>query len=88
MNDRISALIKVKKIRYYNDTNNFGIICAEVVETSDVIQKDKYGQMVVKGIMPELKFNVKYTLNAKLVEDAKWGYQYEVISMYTNGALQ
>lgn len=84
MNDRISALIKVKKIRYYNDSNNFGIICADIVETTDEIQKDKYGQMIVKGIMPELKSNVKYTLNAKLVEDSKWGYQYEVISMYTN----
>lgn len=84
MKDKITAVITLEKIRYYNQSNNFGIICANVVEADEEIQKDKYGKMIVKGIMPEPQPGIKYNLYAKYVVDEKWGNQYEVISMYTN----
>ena len=84
MKDKITAVITLEKVRYYNQLNNFGIICANVIEADEEIQKDKYGKMIVKGIMPEPQPGIKYNLYASYVVDEKWGNQYEVISMYTN----
>ena len=42
MKDKITAVITLEKVRYYNQLNNFGIICANVIEADEEIQKDKY----------------------------------------------
>lgn len=60
MKDKITAVITLEKVRYYNQLNNFGIICANVIEADEEIQKDKYGKMIVKGIMPEPQPGIKY----------------------------
>lgn len=84
MNENITAVITVNRVRYYNQTNNFGIIVADVVESEGEVRKDKFGHIVLKGTMPEPKTDVEYNVYAQFVVDEKWGEQYEVISMYTN----
>lgn len=85
--DKIRAKIRIKNVRYYNESNNFGIISAEVLECNDYYVTDKYGNVVVKGTMPYPNENGEYILNAKEVFDNKWGHQYEVINMCTSITL-
>lgn len=84
---KISATIRIKSVRYYNEQNNFGIITAEVLECDKTYHTDKNNYLVVKGTMPYPKENGEYILNGKEIYDNKWGYQYEVINMCTSIAL-
>lgn len=84
MNENITATITLFRKRYYNEFNNFGIISANVLTSENELITDKYGRIILKGLMPEPKPGIKYTVHAKLVEDEKWGDQYEIISMYTD----
>lgn len=84
---KIKATIRIKGVRYYNESNNFGIITAEVLECDSVYETDRNNLLVVKGIMPYPKEGGEYILNAKEIYDNKWGYQYEAINMCTSITL-
>lgn len=84
---KISAKIRITGIRYYNESNNFGIVSAEVLECEDYYETDRRGNLIVKGTMPHPKENGEYILRAKEAFDNKWGPQYEVINMCTSITL-
>src|SRR5699024_4702971 len=65
----------------------FGIVSAEVIECDDYYITDRFGQIIIKGVMPYPSENGEYILNAREVFDNKWGHQYEVINMCTSIAL-
>ena len=53
MNENITATITLFRKRYYNELNNFGIISANVLTSENELITDKYGRIILKGIMPK-----------------------------------
>lgn len=79
--DKFKGKVQIETIRFYKD--NWGILVCSVVERDKKYAEpftNKDGYITVKGTMPEPNKNLTYTLSANLIEDAKWGKQYEITS--------
>lgn len=79
--DKFKGKVQIETVRFYKD--NWGILVCSVVEkdkkyANPVVNKD--GFIIVKGTMPEPDKKITYSLAANLVNDAKWGKQYEITS--------
>lgn len=79
----IKAKIKIKKIRYYNPANDFGIIevSAEEVMAGKISYSPRKKSFIVKGVMPEPNVGSIYMLIAEECDDPKWGKQYKALTM-------
>lgn len=79
---RIEILCNVDTVRFFK--NGWGII---LVSTEKVIGgvpiQNKYGELVLKGNMPEINQDTIYHVIADYVQDPKWGDQYNVVRMYS-----
>ena len=83
MSDRIEILCMVESIRYYKD--NWGIIEVSVTKTiSGMPEMDQYKCLILKGDMPKVQKDDEalYHVVADLVDDPKWGKQYNIVRMY------
>lgn len=81
--DVIKAKIKIKKTRYYNPANDFGIIevSAEEVMAGKISYSPRKKSFIVKGVMPEPNMGSVYMLIAEECDDPKWGKQYKALTM-------
>ena len=81
MSDILQAVVEVERIRFFNAQTNFGIVvCSvdKVIEGTPVYNDEK--MIIVKGVMVEPNLGGQYNLKGELVNDAKWGQQYNVLS--------
>lgn len=80
--ERIKVVCSVETIRFYK--NEFGIAVVSVDKVNEGKPKtDKFNQITIKGVMPQLVEGNPYNLAADYVEDPKWGGQYNIISIYS-----
>ena len=80
MSVKVKASIEI--IRFYK--NQWGIIICSI---DKVLKGEFEGQLdytVFKGEMPEPVRGATYIITADLVEDPKWGKQYDIKSMYSD----
>ena len=82
--DIIKVIAEVERIRYYK--NEWGIIeCSidpkKIKEGNPKL--DKNGMAIFKGVMPQLQEKNIYNITAEYVDDAKWGGQYNILSIFT-----
>lgn len=88
--DIIKAKVKIIAKRYYNASNDYGIV---EVKTEELILgklacETKKGTFVVKGTMPEPIIDGIYLLIAEECEDPKYGKQYKALTMTTSITLE
>lgn len=82
-NKRIKMICSVERIKYFKD--DWGIIQVSVDKVQEgTVQTDKYNLVTLKGSMPKPKEGAQYNVIATLVNDERWGEQYEAISVYTS----
>ena len=82
LEDRVKIICSVETIRFYK--NEFGIAVVSVDSVKEGKPKtDKFNQIIIKGVMPQLVEGNPYVLVADYVEDPKWGGQYNIISIYS-----
>ncbi len=82
MSDILKATCSIEDIRFYKD--DFGIVSVSIDGIKE--GKPKYNtnkQIIVKGTMIKPIVGNLYNLVAEYVDDAKWGGQYNIISMYS-----
>ena len=82
--DIIKVIAEVERIRYYK--NEWGIIeCSidpkKIKEGNPKL--DRNGMAIFKGVMPQLQEKNIYNITAEYVDDAKWGGQYNILSIFT-----
>lgn len=82
--DIIKVIAEVERIRYYK--NEWGIIECSI--DSKRIKEgnpklDRNGMAIFKGVMPQLQEKNIYNITAEYVDDAKWGGQYNILSIFT-----
>jgi hypothetical protein len=81
MEDRIvefSATI----VREIYSNIDYRICAVQIVDTDDIVHKNKYGNVSIKGEFPELMDVANYEIIAKETQD-KYGIGYEVLSITT-----
>lgn len=78
----LQAVVEVEKIRYYDSIKNWGIVICSVDKViSDVRPAyDDNKHITIKGAMTEPNVGGQYNLKGELVNDPKWGDQYNIIS--------
>lgn len=87
MDNKIKITCSLITMRFYK--NEFGIAVVSVDSVQDGEPKtDKFNQITIKGVMPQLKEGNSYSLFAEYVSDPKWGGQYNVISIYEDIQLK
>ena len=61
--------------------NDFGIFAVKVVETEhwDMIEYNRYGNITIKGNMPNLEIGKTYIATVRRKNDARYGLGYEVV---------
>lgn len=80
--NRIEIICSVERVRYYKDS--WGIIEVSIDRVySGTPVTDAYGTLILKGTMPNPELSGMYHVTADLVNDPKWGKQYELIRMYS-----
>lgn len=80
--DIIKVTCSVERIRFYK--NEWGIIECSINQCkSGEIKTDKNGIVIFKGVMPQLQEKNLYNITAEYVEDAKYGGQYNILSIFT-----
>lgn len=80
--ERIEISCTVESIRYYKDA--WGIISVSVKEVmAGSPITDKWGELILKGNMPQVKQGFDYHVVAEYVNDPKWGGQYNILRMYS-----
>lgn len=77
------SLIPERKLFYSNDSS-FGIYAVNIEEAEnwDAIKPNSYGNVTIKGSMPELMIGKRYIATVTPKKDAKYGLGYEVSSIY------
>lgn len=82
LENRIKIICSVETIRYYK--NEFGIAVVSVDKIKEgKPNTDKYNQIIIKGTMPQLIEGNPYVMVGDYVEDPKWGWQYNIVSIYS-----
>lgn len=77
--------LKPVKHLHYDNNSNWGIFACEIVKENTDSKKvifNNYGNFTVKGTMPKLENTKTYVAKVKEVNDKKYGFGYEVISIY------
>lgn len=78
----IKVTCSVEKIIFYK--NEWGIISCSINKIKDGAPRvDKTGCITCKGVMPQLQEKNLYNITAEYVEDAKYGGQYNILSIFT-----
>ncbi len=80
--NRIEILCSVERIRYFKDSWGIIEVSIDTVNSGTPIT-DEYNSLILKGNMPDPKPGSMYNVTADLVDDKKWGKQYEVVRMYS-----
>ena len=70
-------VIPVRELYYHDD---YGVYACEVDETVD-IEKNKFGNIVINGVLPQLTLGREYIVNIKEVNHKVYGKGYEVESI-------
>ena len=81
MAEILQAVVEVDRIRYFDSSKSWGIVvCSvdKVIKGKPVYDKDKL--IIVKGVMAEPNIGGQYNLKGELVNDPKWGQQYNIVS--------
>lgn len=81
MAEILQAVVEVERVRYYDSTKNWGIVvCSidKVISGEPVYNNDN--EIIVKGVMADPNVGGQYNLKGELVNDPKWGQQYDIIS--------
>lgn len=70
--------------RFYSQDTSYGIYLCETDTPDKVMVDRRYGNFTIKGNTFQLQLDKEY--NAKLSEkkDKKWGYYYEIVSIFEN----
>lgn len=80
--DIIKVTCSIERIRFYK--NEWGIAEVSIDKVKEGKPKDDgFGNIIIKGVMPQLEIKNMYNLTAEYVEDPKWGGQYNIIAIYT-----
>lgn len=76
----------ITKEVYYNPTNNFGVYGGIPANSEDSIKLkyNKYGNITLKGFLPQLSTGQKYSMSLKEIYDQKYGTSYEVVAFKEN----
>ena len=80
--NRIEIICSVETIRYYKD--GWGILTVSIDRVLNGIPiQNNYGDIVIKGNMPQIDQSTMYHVVADFVQDPKWGDQYNIVRMYS-----
>lgn len=88
MSDEQFEIVVVPERRVYPkpfaEYNDFGIFAVNVVETGnwDLVEQNSYGNITLKGNMPDLQIGKTYTAKVSRKRDPKFGVGYEVGLIY------
>lgn len=81
----LECKVKVEKVIYPRGRINcgdFGILSVKPVEIFNGEPMINYmGCITIKGNLPEINLEDNYSFTGKLIDDTKYGYQYDVIDM-------
>lgn len=80
----IKVTVAVERIRFYK--NEWGIIECSIDPKrikEGTPKLDRNGIAIFKGVMPQLQEKNLYNITAEYVDDAKWGGQYNILSIFT-----
>lgn len=80
--EKITFVGSIEKIFFNKDTFYIAMVSIDKLNTG--VLYDYNEVITLKGTMPSIAVGKQYKINAKLVCDPKYGYQYEVISMFDN----
>lgn len=82
-NTRIKVTCSVERVRFYK--NGWGIIIVSIdrIKEGTLQGADQFGEVVMKGVMPEPKVGNVYDVIADYIEDPKWGGQYNIHSIWS-----
>ncbi len=82
-NNIIDCVAIIDGIRFYRE--NFGIICCSIIKmkSGNLADTIDSNNVIFKGTMPYPVVGNTYNVKAEFISDAKWGDQYNIISMYT-----
>lgn len=81
----IKVKMEVETVRFYKPETRWGIITFSVKEYMEGSElKHISPRSVAKGMMPEPMIGGEYFLEAKEVEDPKWGKQFDIVRMYSS----
>ena len=81
----LQAVVEVERIRYYEKSKNWGIlVCSIDSITEGKPEYSEYEYITIKGDMAEPSVGGMYQFKGELVNDAKWGWQYNIISFNAN----
>lgn len=88
MSDNIECKVKINKVLYPKgkvQCGDWGILSVspiEIIAGEPIL--DKWNCFVCKGILPDVSYTDTYKFIGKLVNDSKFGDQYEIISLGTD----
>jgi exodeoxyribonuclease V alpha subunit len=84
MSKEIKAIIVPERKKYYSHETNFGVyvVSVESCDNYDKLESDAFGDIVIKGIMPELSLTNSYIAVLIPKNDPKYGMGYEVKTIY------
>ena len=77
----LKAVVEIENIRFYSRDKNWGIVVCSIDKVLNGTPAfDDRKQITVKGVMAEPNIGGVYNLKGTLVNDAKWGMQYDIVS--------
>jgi exodeoxyribonuclease V alpha subunit len=81
----IEIVLVPKKRMYYSEASSFGIYAVDIEDTNnwDAIEVNSFGDVTIKGNMPELVLGKMYIATVTPKKDAKYGMGYEVKTIYS-----
>lgn len=81
----LNIIISKEKEVYYNSHSNYGVFACNIAtptEDSKKVKKNDYGNITVKGVMPNLEFGKQYMAYVAPKMDKKYGLGYEIVHIY------
>lgn len=83
--ERLKGKIKIVSIRYHKD--EWGIVSVIPVKVNGMPSLNTNGEMILKGAMANPIVEQTYIVTADLVDDHKWGKQYDIVSFAPYSAI-
>ena len=86
----LELVVQAERKLFYSEDTSYGIFAVTVkqnTDDSDKVKLNEYGNVSIKGSMPELEWGKNYKTKVKEVYDKRYGLGYEVVSIYMDTAV-